>query len=224
MLDDRSKVWRANNARRAAPMRALSSSTCRASARALRRSASRSSCTFCSAASSAAAASVSGALSFDLGFSSARRLADASSLGASSAMTPWTSLASGSLSARSRCKSASERVAFLNEASISMSAARTVSSRWRGESCAFAAEKPARPTAMARDTRNRAPGRSRALFLATGRRNSGAAAALRRAAPFPSEHGRAVSAIARAGAIAFTLGRENGCARRPALLDRLQID
>ena len=43
MLDERSKVWRANILRRAAPMRALLSSICKASARAVRKSASSSS-------------------------------------------------------------------------------------------------------------------------------------------------------------------------------------
>ena len=57
-------------------------------------------------------------------------------VGVNSAMTLWISPASVSLSARRRKRSLSERLGFLKAASISTSAARTASRRWRGVSWA----------------------------------------------------------------------------------------
>ena len=123
-LDDRAKVCRANNWRRAALIRVLRSSACSSIARAARRLASSASCRFFSLSSSLAATSVVGAVSPDLGVSSARRLAEAARRGVRSATAPCSVRASASFWARSACRSASLMLWSLSAASVEARAAR----------------------------------------------------------------------------------------------------
>ena len=143
-LDERAKVRRANNWRRAALMRVLRSSASSNMARAARRLASSLSCLFFSLSSSLAATSVVGAASPDLGVSSARRFADAARRGVRSATAPCKARASGSFSACRRCKSSSVRFLSLSAASMAVSAERVWSRSSAWVSCAQARPRPMR--------------------------------------------------------------------------------
>ncbi len=189
MLDDRAKVWRANNCRRAALMRVERSSACSSMARAARRLASSASCRFFSLSSSLAATSVVGAASPDFGVSSARRFAEAARRGVSSAIAPCKASSSASFWARRVCRSASARFLSLSAASVEVRAARVWS---RSSGCASCAQ--ARPSARMTKARERpnATGAMRVQASSTGKDGPEADSAARSLPP--SDHGRVAAA------------------------------
>ena len=181
-------------------------------ARAARRFASSVSCRFFSVASSVAATSVVGAVSPDLGVSSARRLAEAASRGVRSLIAPCKARPSASFWALRVCRSASVRFLSLSAVSMAVRPAR-VWSRSRG--CASCAQ--ARPSARRTKTRTAQCNRRNADegFIA-GKDGPEADSAARSSAirPWPERGGNRDPAANSA----FTLRRKKGCAPDAALL------